>query len=77
MWLGSGVAVAVALACSCSSNLTPSMGTSICHRCSSKKEKGKKERKINFTLTFSKKSTSAIHLFYINGGVNDWSKLQS
>ena len=30
-WLGSGVAVAVVQANSCSSNLTPSLGTYICH----------------------------------------------
>ena len=37
MKLESGVAVAVGLAGSCSSDLTPSLGTSICHRCSPKK----------------------------------------
>ena len=37
--LGSGIAVAVAKAGSCSSNLTPSLGTSICCGCSSKKTK--------------------------------------
>ena len=37
MWLGSGVAVAVMEACGCSSNLTPSMGTSLHHRCGHKK----------------------------------------
>ena len=31
-WLGSGVAVAVVQAGTCSSDLTPSLGTSICHR---------------------------------------------
>ena len=36
-WLGSCVAVAVAS--SYSSNLTPSLGTSICHECGPKKEK--------------------------------------
>jgi len=39
MWLRSHVAVAVAKAGSCSSNLTPSLGTSICHRFCPKKEK--------------------------------------
>ena len=39
MQLGSGIAVAVAKAGSCSSDLTPSLGTSICCRCSSKKKK--------------------------------------
>jgi len=34
----SGVSVAVAKAGSCSSDLTPSLGTSICHRCSPKKQ---------------------------------------
>ena len=37
--LRSGVAVAVAVAGSCSSNVTPSLGTSICCGCSAKKEK--------------------------------------
>ena len=41
-WLRSCIAVAVAQASSCSSNLTPNLGTSICHRCSPKKEKKKK-----------------------------------
>ena len=43
MWLGPHVAVAVAQEGSCSSDLTPSLGTSICLRCSPEKEK-KKER---------------------------------
>ena len=42
--LGSSVAVAVAQADSCSSDLTPSLGTSICQRCGPKK---KKEREKN------------------------------
>ena len=33
------VAVAVAVAGSCSSSLTPSLGTSMCHRCGPKKTK--------------------------------------
>ena len=43
MWLGSGVAVAVAQAGSYSSDLTPSLGTPICHRYSPKKDKKKSE----------------------------------
>ena len=42
--LGSGVAVAVAVAGSCSSNWIPSLGTSMCCRCSPKKTKGKKKK---------------------------------
>ena len=44
IWLRSSVAVAVAVAVasSCSSNWTPSLGTSICLRCSPKKRKKKK-----------------------------------
>ena len=40
-WLGSRIAVAVAVAVvgSCSSDSTPSLVTSICHKCSTKKEK--------------------------------------
>ena len=41
--LGSGAAVAVAWAGSCSSNLTPILGTSICHTCSPKRPKKKKK----------------------------------
>ena len=44
MWLGSCIAVAVTVASSCSSGWTPSLGTSICHRCSSKKRKEKKKK---------------------------------
>ena len=42
VWLRSGVGVAVVYAKSYSSMLTPSLGTSICWRCSSKKEKERK-----------------------------------
>ena len=38
-WLGSRVDVAVVKASSYNSNLTPSLGTSICHRCGPKKTK--------------------------------------
>ena len=37
MWLRSGVGVALAEAESCNSNLTPSLETSICHKCGPKK----------------------------------------
>ena len=37
MQLRSHIAVAVAQAGSCSSNSTPSLGTSLCHRCSPKR----------------------------------------
>ena len=43
--LGSLVAVAVAWAGSCSSDLTPSLGTSICCQCGPKKKKKKKAKK--------------------------------
>ena len=43
MRLGSGIAVAVAEASSYNSNLTPSLGTSICH--GSSPRKGKKDKK--------------------------------
>ena len=39
MWLTCSVAVVVALACSCSSDLTSSLGTFICRKCSHKKKK--------------------------------------
>ena len=41
MWLGSGVAVAG----SCSSNLTPGLGTSMCHGRGPKEKKKKKAQK--------------------------------
>ena len=44
MQIRSHMAVAVAMAGSCSSDLTPSLGTSVCHRCCPKKQK----RKENF-----------------------------
>ena len=51
-WLESHVAVAVAG--SCSSNLTPGLGTSICHRHDPKKKKEKKKKRErerqNYTL---------------------------
>lgn len=43
--LGPGVAVAVVKVGSYSSNLTPSLGTSICHRCGLKKQTNKKKEK--------------------------------
>ena len=42
--LGSQVAVAVDRLVSSSSNLTPSLKTSICHRCGPKKQKKKRKR---------------------------------
>ena len=45
MRLRSGIAVAVVEAGSCSSNSTPSLGTFICYRCSTKKKKKKKKKK--------------------------------
>ena len=45
MWLGSLIVVAVMKASSYSSDLTPGLGTSICHGSSPKKTK--KEKKIN------------------------------
>ena len=53
MWLGSGIAVAVVWANSCSSNSTPSLGTSICHRCGPRKKKIKKIKIGN--MSFSKR----------------------
>ena len=45
MWLRSGVAMAVAYARSCSSDLTPSLGTSICFGYGFKKTKKEKKKK--------------------------------
>ena len=45
MWLRSQVAVALGQASGYSSNWTPSLGTSICHRCGPKKTKSQKTKK--------------------------------
>ena len=45
MWLGSRVAVALVKAGSYSSDSTPSLGTSICLWCCSKKPKKKKKKR--------------------------------
>ena len=44
-WLRSGVAVAVVEAGNCNSDSTPSLGTSICHRCGPEKTKQKTKNK--------------------------------
>ena len=50
-WLGSGIAVAVAVAVvgSCCSDWTPSLGTSICHRCGCKRKKKKRNKRNKIT----------------------------
>ena len=47
MWLGSHVTVAVVQAGNCGSDSVPSLGTSICCRCSPKKTKDQKKKKID------------------------------
>ena len=47
-WLGSGVAVTVPWAGSCSSNLIPSLGTSMCCRCTPKNHTKKIKIKTNY-----------------------------
>ena len=47
-WLGPHVAVAVASAGSDSSDLTPSLGTSMCPRCGPKKQSPPKKRERGF-----------------------------
>ena len=44
MWLRSHITVAVTVAGSCSSDLTPSLGISICCRCNPKKQKTKNKK---------------------------------
>ena len=46
MLLRSRVAVAVVVASSCSSDLTPSLGTYICHRCGPKKKNKKRSIRV-------------------------------
>ena len=53
--LRSHIAVAVAYASTCSPNSTPSLGTSVCHRCNPKK---RKKRGIERILRLSKASCS-------------------
>ena len=52
-WLRSGIAVAVVQAGSCSFNSTPSLGTSICHRCGPKKMTKKKKKNLSLPLLTS------------------------
>ena len=62
MWLGSGIAVAVVLVGSYSSDSTPSLGTSLCHRCDPKKtEKKKKDMEVSYLFTM----LCLIHLFHL------------
>ena len=58
MWIPSGVAVAVGQTGSWGSDLTPSLGTSICCRCGHKKEERRKEKK-------SRNQISELFLFYL------------
>ena len=53
MQLKSCIAVAVALASTCSSDSTPSLGTSICHKCGLKKRKKKRHLCVNVHLSAS------------------------
>ena len=60
-WLGSRIAAAVVQTSSYSSNVTPSLGTTICHRCSPKKTEKKKS--VLFILFIS--SQKLVLLSYI------------
>ena len=68
--LRSGVAVAVVQASSHSSNQTPSLGTSICHRYSPKKQKKKKIYFLNSFRVYSTVLllTVTLNLIYFQGG---------
>ena len=55
MQLRSHIAVAVAQTGSCSSNSTPSMETSVCHKCGPKKQKKKKKKKKGIKKRFKKR----------------------
>ena len=50
MWLGSGIAVAVAYDSSHSSNSTSTLGSSICHRYSPKKQKTNKKKNLKIKI---------------------------
>ena len=60
MWLGSGIAAAVVWASSYSSDLTPSLGNSICHGCGSKMTTKKKKKK-NLNQIFKEEIIPILH----------------
>ena len=66
MRLGSKIAVAVVQASICSSNLTPSLGTSICHRRGPKKQKKKPTNQQTKKLNREFPCNSAILLLSID-----------
>ena len=50
MRLRSCISVAMLLACSCNSDLIPSLGTSMYHSCSAKKQREKKKKGFRFQV---------------------------
>ena len=62
--LGSGVGVAVMRARGYSSDLTPSLGTSICHRCGTKKKKKKKKATLIYSQINKNWESSLVNLPY-------------
>ena len=50
MWLGSGVSVAVVEPGSSSSNLTPSLGPSMCYGCSQKQQQQQQQQHKNTSI---------------------------
>ena len=69
MWLRSGVAMAVAWADGYSSDLTPSLGTSICCRCGHKKKKKKKQEAENREMLEREWLSRKVHSVSICGSL--------
>ena len=64
MQLGSGLAVACGVGLSCSSDLTPSLGISICHGCGPKKEKKKSGQLGGYLQNTAEKDSKASSKFW-------------
>ena len=73
MWLRSGVAAAVAQAGSYGSDSIPSLGISICHGCSPKKTKQKKEKRKERgkNSAFSQRASLAVSVAYESSCARD------
>jgi len=68
IWLGSYIAMAMVQAGNCSSDLTPSLGTSICLRCDPKKQKKKKKKEEKNVNTYNFSNQRLEHLVHIHFG---------
>ena len=64
IWLRSGISVAMAVVRTCCSDSTPSLGTSICHGCSSKKTKTNKQTNKTHYLFIPTQISSLFFFFF-------------